>query len=566
MSKKLKLMDLIEKSSIKYLPKQQQQVALSTQNNVLSYLVLCEEWENVLKLAYDNQWRFAGLWCESKLENNMESNLKINVESHASFNVQSSTSLATLQLTLCCVANECYVLIQTQIAYNESEIKSATTFYPASNRFERYIHDMYGVNFINSNDKRRWIRHSAWCENVFPLHPKFTDKIKNFTSNSLPDCDYPFKKIDGLGICEVPVGPVHAGIIEPGHFRFSVNGEDILHLEERLGFVHKGIEKLAENKNIDELLSLASRVSGDSTVAYAWSLCRACENNLDIAIPKRTHYIRAIMAERERIANHLGDMGALCNDVGFAFAYYQMGRLRELWQRTSHKIFKHRFMMDNIVFGGVKHDINVQDINDMQQELAWLQQELSELLSIIYNNASLQDRFVTTGILTQDKGRQLGVLGFVAKASGIDFDSRINCAYEPYDELYVKTNIKKISHNTGDVASRFAVRAEETLNSCEIIAKLLNNLPQDKIQFDLTIQEKQRILANHNGFGYVESWRGELLTYVKFNSQGLTERYFVRDPSWFNWLALEEIVHNNITPDFPVCNKSINGSYSGVDL
>lgn len=561
-------LELFTTSNIKTQP-----TKLKSSANVWSFDVAHEDWLKVLELAYNNQWRFAGLWCANNTDKN-----------HID-NITSALPIPLLQLTLCCVANEGYVLIQTNLSYEQPEILSATNFYPASNRFERYIHDMYSINFINSSDQRRWIRHQAWNEEVFPLHPKDADKIDAMTTttqckhqqpNKLPyqqqlssltssDCNYPFAKLDGMGICEVPVGPVHAGIIEPGHFRFSVNGEDILHLEERLGYVHKGVEKLAENKNIDELLRLASRVSGDSTVAYAWSLCRACEDSVNISLPQRALYLRAIMLERERIANHLGDMGALCNDVGFAFAYYQFGRLREIWQRTNLKIFQHRFMMDNIVFGSVKHDMQQHDITAMQEEIIWLQKELTELLAIIYNNSSLQDRFVTTGILTQEYAKKFGVLGFVAKASGIDFDIRTNFSHAPYSDLDVK--IKKIVFTESDVAKRFEVRAEETLNSCEILANLLHKLSQDNsMLLDLNLQEKQTLLANHQGFGFIEGWRGEILTYVKFNAQGLTERYFVRDPSWFNWLALEELVHNNITPDFPVCNKSVNGSYSGVDL
>lgn len=453
------------------------------------------------------------------------------------------------------VANE-YLFLRCLLDQKAPEISSITPLFPAANRLERHMRDMYGVQFIGHPDKRRWIIHKAWNEKQFPLR-------KNFPSAPLcvditpPDNDYPFVKASGLGIYEIPVGPVHAGIIEPGHFRFQVAGEEVINLEEHLGYVHKGIEKIAEGREVFELSKLAARVSGDSTVAYTWSACMACENAMNLEVPNRAKYLRAIMAERERIANHLGDFAAVCNDVGFAAAYYQLMRLKELWLRVNKEVFGHRLLMDCIIPGGVLVDITAENISAMQQQISALKKELEELYPIFEANSSLHDRLKNTGILSKDKARQLGVLGYVSKASGIKFDLRHDAPYFPYDKIKVKIPV----FNNGDVLSRVRVRAQEILVSLELLEEFLQILPEGAIS--TCWHNPTRPVA---GIGIIEGWRGEVFTYVSLDSHGLVERYFPRDPSWFAWPALEELIHGNIVPDFPVCNKSINGSYSAVDL
>ena len=270
-------------------------------------------------------------------------------------------------------------LLLSSLSEKAPEIHTLTSVYPAANRPERHIYDMYGVIFTNHPHFIRWTRHQAWSENEFPLRKDFSD---NPGRNKLTpaDIEYPFARIEGSEICEVPVGPVHAGIIEPGHFRFHIAGEEILNLAERLGYVHKGIEKLAEGKSINKLIRLASRISGDSTVAHAWATAKACETAANIDVPKHALFIRGIMLERERVGNHLGDIAAICNDVGFAFAYYQLTRLRELWVEMDALIFSHRFIMDAIVFGRVKNDITHDNIKQMIQQIDEFKKETSNCL------------------------------------------------------------------------------------------------------------------------------------------------------------------------------------------
>lgn len=489
-----------------------------------------QQWAPAIHQAAQQQLRFVAIWAEDLGEN--------------------------LRINICLEFSGTHILLRTTITKDDPSIATAVTYYPAANRLERHIHDMFGIFFIGHPDLRRWTRHQAWTEKEFPLRKDFV--APNPQSPTAPDVDYPFIAAHGTGIYEIPVGPVHAGIIEPGHFRFQAAGEDVINLEEHLGYVHKGIEKSAEKRDLARLIKLAGRVSGDSTVAYAWTTCAACENAYAIKIPARAAFLRAIMCERERIANHLGDFAAICNDVGFAFAYYQLMRLKELWLRLNAEVFGHRLMMDCIKVGGVKDDLSAANRAAMQQQLAALKQELDELYPLIESNSSLHDRLKNTGILTAKNAKQLGVLGYVGRASGSTFDLRRDAPYFPYDQL---TTLRIPTYKTGDVLARTRIRAQEILVTLDLLQELLEKIPAGEISADFTIAPKEV-----EGIGLIEGWRGEILVYVSFNAAGLVERFFPRDPSWFSWRALEELIHGNIVPDFPVCNKSINGSYSGVDL
>jgi Ni,Fe-hydrogenase III large subunit len=515
-------------------------------------------WGRVLRQAAERQYRFAGIWARDL-----------------------STSI---EIDCCCEFLGEHFILRTAVLVGDERLDSITPYYVAANRLERHIHDMFGVVFIDHPDQRRWTRHQAWAENQFPLRKNFvgaTQDGSNANTNvcfaktacrpTPADTDYPFVQAHGTGVYEIPVGPVHAGIIEPGHFRFQVAGEDIINLEERLGYVHKGIEKLAVGRDFAGLLRLAGRVSGDSTVAHTWAACRACEAAFAIAVPPRALLLRAIMCERERIANHLGDFAAICNDVGFAFAYYQMMRLKELWLRLNAQIFGHRFMMDCMVVGGVAVDLSGVNGAAMRQQLVELKKELDELYPMISENSSLHDRLKTTGVLPHEVAVALGALGYVGRASGCKFDLRRDAPYPPYDQLQVQVPV----YTAGDVLARARVRADEILIALKLLHQLLDRLLADdgssinvglRADMDAAAVKQQAAQGGAEGVGLIEGWRGEVLAYVSFGADGFVQRYFPRDPSWFSWPALEQLIHGNIVPDFPVCNKSINGSYAGVDL
>lgn len=449
-----------------------------------------------------------------------------------------------------------YLIIRTSVKTEAPLLASHTPYFRGADRLERHARDMLGLAFSDHPDKRRWTRHKAWEEDEYPLCNEFPVQ-GHMSDMAPPDGDYPFKKILGAGVYEIPVGPVHAGIIEPGHFRFSAVGETVLSLEQHLGYVHKGIEKIAVGCEPDSLVRLAGRVSGDSTVAYSWAACQALERATGCSVPQRADWLRGIFCERERIANHLGDIGAICNDVAFSFALYQFHRLREDWQRRSMALFGHRFMMDKIIPGGVAVDLDATSGAQLKKDHQQLRAELEKLYDILTDLPSLEDRLVTTGVLTQTTAKAFGVTGYVGKASGQTFDVRLANPYSPYHHLKVK-----VPEITGeDVMARMQVRMEEILGSLKLLDHLINSLPAGNISCNLP-----EVNAQVEGIGFVDGWRGEILVYVRLDENSKVQRFFPRDPSWFTWPALEQIQLNNIVPDFPVCNKSVNGSYSGHDL
>lgn len=487
-------------------------------------------WGRVAQAAQEENWRWAGAFAEDQGE--------------------------FLGVNACLEKQGAYLLLRTTVPAGQPELPSHAPYFWAADRAERGIQDLFGIRFTDHPDPRRWIRHQAWDDKTHPLRKNFP--AAGFPPETAPpDPAYPFLKAQGASVYEIPVGPIHAGIIEPGHFRFQAIGETVLHLEERLGYVHKGIEKIAEGREPQGLAKLAGRVSGDTTVGYAWAACLAMERAAGLEIPPRAAYIRGLLAERERAANHLWDLAALCNDVGFAFGYYQFGRLREIWLRDNQAWFGHRLLMDRIVPGGVAVDVLPDVAKRMAQATAALRQELNELISIIDANSSLEDRFLAAGVLAPETAAALGAVGFVGRASGQSFDVRQDAPYRPYDALKMRVALE----TQGDVSSRFWVRYKELRAALRLIEQMLADLPGGELSVPWRTPTE-----NAEGFVAVEGWRGEILCYVRFGGDNRIARYWPRDPSAVNWPALEKLVLGNIVPDFPVCNKSVNGSYSGHDL
>lgn len=461
-----------------------------------------------------------------------------------------------LRLNACFERGGAYLLARTEVPRHQPELPSHTPSFPGADRPERHTRDMFGVTFSDHPDARRWTRHQAWKSSEHPLRAEFPAG-GDPPAPTPADSGYHFLAAQGSGVYEIPVGPVHAGIIEPGHFRFQAVGETVLYLEERLGYTHKGIEKMAEGRDAHGLARLAGRVSGDSTVAHAWAACMAMEQAADMPPPPRALWLRALMGERERIANHLGDIGAIGNDVGFSFAFYQFSRLREAWQRVSSELFGHRLMMDRIVPGGVATDLSGRWLSALRAEAGDLRWQLGTLMTILYSSSSLTNRLLGTGVLRAEHAAALGCMGYVGRASGLACDVRLNAPYAPYDRL----RLTRVLHHSGDVNARLRVRHEEIVASLDLIEQLLAGMPAGAIASDWSAPA-----PGAEGLGLVEGWRGEILSYVRFGSDGLIARFFPRDPSWTTWPALEVLIHGNIVPDFPVCNKSVNGSYSGQDL
>ncbi len=328
-------------------------------------------------------------------------------------------------------------------------------------------------------------------------------------------------------------------------------------LEQRLGYVHKGIESLMAGASIERGAQLAGRTSGDSTVAYALAFAHAVESALEVEVPPRAVWLRALMAELERLANHLGDIGAICNDASFSLIYAECGILRERTLRAAQACFGHRLMMDRVVPGGVAEDLGPAGEASLRQLLKTLRGRFPELIEIYDNTASLQDRTVTTGYLAPTLARAFGAGGYVGRGSGRAFDARKAIAYPPYDQLEFEVPVR----DDGDVNARVWLRIREVEQSLRLIDQILARLPQGELRAKLGKPDRVR-----EGLGLVEGFRGDILVSVRLGADGAIERCHLRDPSWFQWPLLEAAIEGNIVADFPLCNKSFNCSYSGHDL
>jgi len=446
-------------------------------------------------------------------------------------------------------------LLWTEVPLPEAEpvYPGVADIYPAANRMQRATADLLGIAPSADADRRKWLRHGAWPEGVFPLRKDF-DAARHLESG---EDRYPFVPVEGEGVHEIPVGPVHAGTIEPGHFRFSIVGEKILRLEERLGYKHKGIEKRFEGMSLEEGAKLAGRVSGDSAVAYAWAYAMAVEGAAGCEPPARALALRGVLLELERIANHLGDLGYLGNDVALSFGFFQFWRLKEALLRTNARLFGHRYLMDAIVPGGVATDLEQHKADELLERLAEIEREVVTLRSIYDEHAGAQDRFIMTGQVLPELAERMGLTGLAARASGIARDLRVDYAFPPYRAL----DPRAASHTRGDVAARAAVRFQEVSESLRLIRALVPQLPVGGIHSEL-----DEPAPGARGVGWVEGWRGEVFVALETEEGGRVRRLHPHDPSWQNWPLLEHAVHGNIVPDFPLINKSFNLSYSGVDL
>jgi Ni,Fe-hydrogenase III large subunit len=415
-----------------------------------------------------------------------------------------------------------------QLPCSDNRFPSLGRLHAPAIRLERAMRELYGLEPEGAPDTRPWLRHGK---------------------------PYAFLTAEGESLHQVPVGPVHAGIIEPGHFRFTANGETVVRLEQRLGYVHKGIEALMAGATLERAASLASRVSGDSAVAHSLAFARAVEDAIGVQPPPRAVWLRALAAELERLANHFGDIGAVCNDASFAILHAACGWLREQVLRTAQAAFGHRLMMDRVVPGGMRVDLGVEGALAVRALVAVARQRFPGLVDLYDNTASLKDRTVSTGIVSEALARQYAAGGYVGRASGRDFDARRSPGYAPYDELEFEVPVV----HAGDVNARVWIRIREVEASLALIDQILERLPGGMILAPLPA-------AAGEGAAMVEGFRGDILAWVRTGGDGRIERCHLRDPSWFQWPLLEAAIEGNIVADFPLCNKSFNCSYAGHDL
>jgi Ni,Fe-hydrogenase III large subunit len=421
--------------------------------------------------------------------------------------------------------------------------------HPPALRLERAIRDLHGYQPVANPDLRPWLDHGAWGVRI-PL------SAGSSPASRRDSADYEFLKVEGEGLHEIPVGPVHAGIIEPGHFRFTANGETVVRLEERLGYVHKGVDKLLTEAEMERAQRVIARVSGDSTVAYSFAFARAVEAALDIEVPERAHVLRGIMAELERIANHFGDIGAICNDASFPLIHAYCGIFRERVLAAAESAFGHRLMMDRVVPGGVSDEIGPVGPRRLVAMLDQIEPAFAEVVRLYDDTPSLQDRTCTTGIVGRELVDGWAAGGFVGRASGRDFDARRAFAYPPYGDAAFEVPVLQ----AGDVDARVWVRIREVEQSIRLLREWLAARPDGPVRAPLPIVDGPR-----EGVSVIEAFRGDVLVWVRI-VDGRVARCHARDPSSFQWPLLEAAIKGNIVADFPLCNKSFNCSYSGHDV
>lgn len=422
--------------------------------------------------------------------------------------------------------------------------------------YERKIRTFFGLVPIGHPDTRPIILHENWPIDMFPLRKDFEWSTRPQKATET----YAFQKIGGEGIYEIPVGPVHAGIIEPGHFRFSVAGEDIMLLEPRLGYTHKGSEKLFERLLLGDQIRLSEKISGDSSFGHSLAFCQAVEQLCLITATDRARYLRLIYAELERLANHFGDIGAIMLDAGFNFGGSHGSRLREKIMRINERLTGSRFLRGVNVVGGVTRDIGDDATEPLSNELTHLQEDFSEVIAVAENSPSLLNRMKSTGILSLPVAKDHGVVGIAARAVGMTVDARVDFPYAAYKDLDFNTIA---AATDGDVYARFSIRVQEVKSSILIIQKALRALPRGSIG---AVAAEISLQKNVFTVSVVEGWRGEIVYFITTGAHGNIDRVAPRDPSFVNWSALEYAAPGNIIPDFPLINKSFNLSYSGNDL
>ncbi|MDO8547392.1 MAG: NADH-quinone oxidoreductase subunit C [Nitrospirales bacterium] len=447
-----------------------------------------------------------------------------------------------------------WLVLLTELDGDDRLFHSITPHIHAAKWYEREIRDMFGLIAQGHPDLRRLVRHEHWPKGAHPLK-------KDFPWNTVMERrqgEYAFRRIDGEGVLEVPVGPIHAGIIESGHFRFSVAGEPIMQLELRHFWKHRGVEKVFENLSLVNGVSLAEKVSGDTSFGHSLCYCQAVETLMGVEAPPRARYLRTIFLELERLHNHIGDVGAICNDTAYALAHAHCARMKERIMQLNDRLTGSRFLRGVNIAGGVTVNLWPYHLDEIVHELDEIEEDFTELTQILFNNASLADRLETTGVLNERTAWDHGVMGVVGRASNINRDVRRDHPFAAYKDFTLKVPV----YHYGDVQARMRVRIDEVHESIDLIRQAHERLPEGAITAAC-------LPAAHPGdwaLSAVEGWRGEILYFVMAGQDGMIHRCKARDPSFVNWPAIQFAVLGNIIPDFPLINKSFNLSYAGNDL
>ncbi|MGA3011443.1 MAG: NADH-quinone oxidoreductase subunit C [Terracidiphilus sp.] len=445
-----------------------------------------------------------------------------------------------------------WVILKAPIPGDHPSFPSLAAELPSVNWQEREIQDWFGLEAVGHPNPRRVALHDNWPD----MHPLRKDFSLNTVLPQFEGERHVYRPAHGEGVFHIPVGPVHAGIIEPGHFDFAVAGEPILYLQLRMFYTHKGTEKLFENIPIQRAVFLAESISGDSAFSHGSAFCGAVERAAGIEIPARAQWMRVILLELERVANHIADVGAIANDVGFVIANAHAGRMREMVLGLNEMLTGSRVLRGIVAIGGVRRDWRQAQVESIESTLAMVEREFSDLVLLLQASNSTRHRLERTGILRPEKAAKLGIVGVAGRASGVDRDVRRDHPYEAYRHLSFNVPV----YQAGDVRHRMKVRIDEVAESIQIIRDAVSRLPEGSYR-----APAQPIPPDRCAMSAVEGWRGEIIHWVRTGEGNCLERCKVKDPSINNWPAIVEAVEGNIVADFPVINKSFNLSYSGTD-
>lgn len=463
-----------------------------------------------------------------------------------------NTGSFMLYYTFACDRDKFVLVIRVSVAEDDPEFPSITPYVPAAHWYEREIKDLFGLRPQGHPDNRRLALHEDWPKKLFPMRRDF--KLDSQVPRT--EGHFSFKKIEGDGIVEIPVGPIHAGIIEPGHFRFSAVGESIINLEARFFYTHRGMEKLSEGTTVDNALLIAERICGACSLSHSMAFCQAIEKLTQTKVPARANFIRTIGLELERLYNHIGDVGNICAGVGFAFGTMHGARLKEEIMRLNEKVFGSRFLRGINIPGGVRLDIQEKDHITILDTLQDVEKDFRDLIDILMSTESYLDRVEGTGILEFRTAADLHAVGPAARSVGIDRDVRRDHPYAAYDKVLFGVPV----YEQGDVLARIKIRIEETFESMDIIRQALELVLLGEIRAQL---------GEMNPFSYAvgitESARGENVHFVMSGCDGNIFRHMVRSASYCNWSVVPTTVPGNIVPDFPLINKSFELCYSCLD-
>ena len=455
--------------------------------------------------------------------------------------------------------SDAFTFIVLPVKEETPSFPSLTPMIPAAHWYEREIMDLFGLVPVGHPDPRRLVFHEAFPAGAHPLRKDWTmsdQEKREWGEGREIKVPHPFLEVTGEGIVQIPVGPVHAGIIEPGHFRFSAIGETIFFLEPRLSYTHKGTEKQFEKLGFADGVRLAERVSGTSSFSHGAAYCMAVERMLGMEITEKAAAVRTLVLELERLYNHIGDIGNMCAGTALAVGYAKGALIKERLMQLNERLTGSRYLRGVNVVGGVIRDVYAQ-ADDILKTLDWTTKEYKDFMQLLTGSVSHMERITNTGRLSKDIARKLGVTGVAARASGLPDDIRKSHPHLLYERLIFEAH----TYEQGDVLARTMIRAEETECSISMIQALMESGYKGELAVPLTVAAPYA-----SALGYAETPRGSLFYWVMADKDGKPLRVKLRSPSYCNWPAVPFAVHGNIVPDFPLCNKSFNLSYSGTDM